>query len=222
MIGFYNVSKHYSDGHRALTNINFHIENGEMAFLTGHSGAGKSTLLKLIMRIEQASRGQIVVNGKNICRMGKRQIPLLRRHIGMVSQTPQLLLNRSVFDNVALPLVIQNYRTPEIAKRVRAALDKVNLLDKEKTSPKNLSTGEQQRLGIARAVVTRPTILLADEPTGNLDPQLSRDIIELFAEFNRIGTSVLIATHDLPLIAGMSHRMLRLHQGRLISGEDNA
>lgn len=218
MIQLHSVSKHYLNSHRALTNISFSLEKGEMAFLTGHSGAGKSTLLKLIMMMEPVSKGQIIVNGKNITRMRRRHVPEIRRHIGMVFQDPKLLLARSVFDNVALPLLIQGYRKTEIGRRVRAALDKVKLLDKEKCRPYDLSTGEQQRLGIARAVVTRPAILLADEPTGNLDPVLSLDIIKLFIEFNNIGTSVLIATHDLPLIASMPYRMIRLHQGRLALG----
>lgn len=221
MIQFHNVSKHYLNGHRALTNISFSLEKGEMAFLTGHSGAGKSTLLRLIMMMEPVSRGQIIVSGKNITRMGRRHVPFIRRHIGMVFQDPKLLMGRSVFDNVALPLFIQGYRRAEIGKRVRSALDKVKLLDKEKYYPNDLSTGEQQRLGIARAVVTRPAILLADEPTGNLDPELSVDIMKLFAECNNVGTSVLIVTHNLPLIASLPYRMMRLHQGRLTHGADD-
>jgi len=202
----------------ALTDINLQLERGDMAFLTGHSGAGKSTLLKLITLMETPSSGSIWVNGKNLRRIRRRQMPYLRRTIGMISQNPRLLTNRSVFDNVAMPLVIAGYGRTEIGRRVRAALDKVNLLDHEKSHPQTLSSGEQQRVGIARAVVSRPSILLADEPTGNLDPTLSVEIMQLFEAFNQIGTTTLIATHDLALIASLPHRIFNLKNGRLMGG----
>ena len=217
MITFDNVSKRYESGFDALKQVNFSLAEGEMAFLTGHSGAGKSTLLKLIMLIERCSRGQVVIGGQNLSRIKRRQIPYYRRNVGLVFQDHQLLFDRSVFDNVALPLVIAGEEPRDIGRRVRAALDKVGLLSKEKLFPLALSGGEQQRVGIARAVVNKPAMLLADEPTGNLDPQLSAEIMDLFRQFNQVGVSVLIATHDLSLIARMSHRILTLQQGSLIS-----
>jgi len=216
MIRFDNVSKRYPGGHQALNQVNFELGDGEMAFLTGRSGAGKSTLLKLIMLMERANQGQIVVNGKNIGRMARQQVPFYRRRIGVVFQDHQLLFDRSVYDNVALPLQIEGYPRHEAQRRVRAALDKVGLLSKEKMNPMLLSGGEQQRIGIARAVVNRPQILLADEPTGNLDPELAAETMTLFEQFNRIGVSMLIASHDLSLIAQLRHRILTLDNGKLI------
>lgn len=217
MISFEKVSKRYDDGFDALNEVSFHIKQGDMAFLTGHSGAGKSTLLKLIMLMERASRGQVVVSGRSLADIKRRKIPYYRRNIGLVFQDHQLLFDRSVFDNIALPLTISGAQPREIGRRVRAALDKVGLLSKEKLLPLALSGGEQQRVGIARAVVNRPALLLADEPTGNLDPELSAEIMRLFEQFNQVGVTVMIATHDLSLIARMQHRILTLQQGRLIS-----
>jgi cell division transport system ATP-binding protein len=219
MILFQNVTKRYPTGQEALRQMTLEIGGGEMAFLTGHSGAGKSTLLKLIAMIERPTRGRMVVNGKNLHTLPRRRIPQFRRDIGIIFQDHHLLHDRSVFDNVALPLIIAGYRQQEIGRRVRAALDKVSLLHKEKAFPVTLSTGEQQRVGIARAVVNRPAILLADEPTGNLDPELSREIMGLFEEFNQVGTTVLVASHDLDLIVPMGKRMISLKGGRLLADE---
>ena len=222
MIKFDRVSKRYPNGKDALRRINFELPAGQLTFLTGHSGAGKSTLLKLIMMIERPTQGQVFVEGQNLNGFSTRQVPFLRRKIGMVHQNHQLLFDRSVFDNVALPLVIAGFARADIGKRVRAALDKVGLLNKEKLNPIMLSGGEQQRVGIARAVVNKPPLLLADEPTGNLDPALSADIMDLFHDFARVGVAVLIATHDLSLIARHRHRLLTLREGRLIhDGEDD-
>lgn len=218
MIQFHNVSKRYDNGQTGLNNVNFHLAKGEMAFITGHSGAGKSTLLKLIMFIEECSQGQITVDNKNLSRLSRRQVPYLRRHIGMIFQNPHLISERNIFDNVALPLVIAGCPHQEIGKRVRAALDKVGLLTKEKFYPLELSEGERQRIGIARAVVNRPALLLADEPTGNLDPGLANEIMRLFEQFNQVGVTVLVATHDLALVAAMPYRILVLKQGHLVSG----
>jgi cell division transport system ATP-binding protein len=218
MIRFTDVSKRYPGGYEALSNLSFHLAAGEMAFLTGHSGAGKSTLLKLIALIERPSGGQVVVNGQNLAKVSRRRIPYHRREIGVIFQDHRLLFDRTVFDNVALPLVIAGYSREETARRVRAALDKVGLLSKERLYPITLSGGEQQRVGIARAVINKPALLLADEPTGNLDPALSREIMGIFEQFNRVGVTVLIASHDLALIEQMRHRMLRLEQGRLVLG----
>lgn len=217
MIRFDHVAKQYPGGHVALRGVDFELADGEMAFITGRSGAGKSTLLKLVMRMEKSSQGQVIVEGRNLARLPRRQIPLLRRRIGVVFQDHQLLFDRTVFDNVMLPLRISGHDRQEAARRVRAALDKVGLLGKERLNPVALSGGEQQRVGIARAVVNRPRIILADEPTGNLDPELSTEIMALFEQFNRIGVSVLIATHDLRLITRMQHRILTLEDGRLVS-----
>ncbi len=218
MIRFDNVSKRYDTGHEALKGVGFHIEKGSMVFLTGHSGAGKSTLLKLIMLMEKPANGDIVVSGQNLKSISSSLIPYLRRNIGVVFQNHQLLFDRSVFDNVALPLVIAGFQHKDIGRRVRAALDKVGLLNKEKHNPLTLSGGQQQRLGIARAVVNKPAILLADEPTGNLDPQLSLEIMNLFEQFNQVGVTVLLASHDLALIARLKHRMLTLREGQLLGG----
>lgn len=215
MIEFDNVSKRYPDGHEALSQVSFALDAGEMAFLTGHSGAGKSTLLKLIMLMERPSGGQLLVNGKNLSRLHKSQIPYYRRRVGVVFQNHQLLFDRSVFDNVALPMQVAGAQHRDIERRVRAALDKVGLLSKEKLNPVQLSGGEQQRIGIARAVVHTPRILLADEPTGNLDPALSAEIMTLFEDFRNVGVSVLVATHDIALISSMGERVLTLDHGRL-------
>jgi len=221
MIRFDEVSQRYPGGHEALKQVSFELERGEMAFLTGRSGAGKSTLLKCIMRTESLSQGQILVHGRNIQRISEKQIPFYRRRIGVVFQDHQLLYDRSVYENVALPLRIDGYSEHDAARRVRAALDKVGLLKKEKMNPVALSGGEQQRVGIARAVVNRPQILLADEPTGNLDPELAADIMKLFEQFNQIGVSMLIASHDLALITRLRHRMLTLDNGQLIRDEQH-
>lgn len=222
MIQFHNVSKRYPTGHEALRGVSFQLSAGEMAFLTGHSGAGKSTLLKLISVIERPSQGQVLINNHNLASIRSKRIPYVRRSVGVIFQNHLLLNDRTVFDNVALPLVIAGYRHQEVGRRVRAALDKVNLLDKEKNYPIMLSGGEQQRVGIARAVVNKPPILLADEPTGNLDPELSREIMQLFEQFNQVGVTVLIATHDIDLIRRMHYRTLTLQQGRMIRGQTEA
>ncbi|MBR7889630.1 cell division ATP-binding protein FtsE [Marinomonas sp. A79] len=217
-IEFQRVGKKYESGQEALSQVSFHLQQGEMAFLTGHSGAGKSTLMKLMMMIERQTSGQIIVDGVDLRTLSRRAIPQHRRRVGVVFQNHQLLFDRSVFHNVALPLQVSGADPQQIAKRVRAALDKVGLLDKEKYNPMALSGGEQQRVGIARAVVNKPQLLLADEPTGNLDPKLSAEIMNLFQEFNRVGVTVLVASHDLALVARMRHRVLTLSQGRMVSG----
>lgn len=222
MIRFANVSKRYPGGYEALSDVSLYLAPGEMAFLTGHSGAGKSTLLKLIALIERPTNGQVIINGQNLAKVGRRRIPYVRRDIGIIFQDHRLLFDRTVFDNVALPLIIAGHGHQEIGRRVRAALDKVGLLGKEKMYPITLSGGEQQRVGIARAVVNKPPLLLADEPTGNLDPDLSREIMGLFEGFNRVGVSVLIASHDLELIRRLGHRVLRLERGRLVGDTGGA
>ncbi|MCH4561889.1 cell division ATP-binding protein FtsE [Halomonas sp. EGI 63088] len=222
MIAFEHVGKRYGGRFEALANIDFRVRRGEMVFLTGHSGAGKSSLLRLIMRLERPTRGRVLVAGHDIDRLHHSQVPFYRRQIGVVFQDHQLLFDRSIYHNVALPLEIQGVEPREGARRVRAALDKVGLLHREKALPIELSGGEQQRVGIARAVVNKPALLLADEPTGNLDPQLSADIMVLFEDFNRIGTTVMIASHDLALIARLRHRVLRLRDGRLVADEEAA
>jgi cell division transport system ATP-binding protein len=191
-----------------------------MAFLTGHSGAGKSSLLKLIALLERSSRGQVLINGQNLAKISSRRIPYFRRNIGIIFQDHQLLFDRTVYDNVALPLIIAGYPRREIGKRVRAALDKVGLLGMERKYPITLSGGEQQRVGIARAVVNKPPLLLADEPTGNLDPELSRDIMHIFEEFSQVGVTVLVATHDLALIQTLPYRVLTLKDGQLVNDTD--
>lgn len=216
MIRFDSVSKRYPNGYQALQGINLQIKQGEMVFVTGHSGAGKSTLLRLIPLLERASNGQVLVSGINLNRLRRRRIPQLRRRVGMIFQDYRLLHDRSVFDNVALPLIISGVPRLEVGRRVRAALDKVGLLDKETVEPITLSGGEQQRVGIARAVVTRPPILVADEPTGNLDPGLSWEIMRLFREFQQVGVTVVIASHDLELVRRMRQRVIVLEQGRLL------
>lgn len=217
MIRFTDVYMRYPGGNDALKRINLYVEQGAMVYVTGRSGAGKSTLLRLIALIERHTRGQIIVNGQNLERVSGRRIPLLRRNIGFMFQDHRLLNDRPVFDNVALPLVVAGYRYQEIKKRVNAALDKVNLLQKEKSLPSSLSGGEQQRVGIARAVVHRPAVLLADEPTGNLDPALSWDTMKLFEQFNQVGVTVLIASHDLEMIRKMKKKIITLRDGRLLT-----
>jgi cell division transport system ATP-binding protein len=201
----------------ALSRVSFELADGEMAFLTGHSGAGKSTLMKLIILMERASQGQVIVNGTNLNRVSRRQVPAVRRNVGVVFQNHQLLFDRTVYDNVALPLTIAGFSPKEVGRRVRAALSKVGLSNKDKKHPVALSGGEQQRVGIARAVVNKPPLLLADEPTGNLDPELSQEIMDLFSQFNQVGVSVLIATHDLDLVQRMAKRELLLRQGKVVS-----
>lgn len=215
MIIFKNVSKRYPDGYVALNNVDLTVESGEMVFLTGHSGAGKSTLLKLIAAIERPTSGTITINGQNIAQLKPAAIPYMRRKIGFIFQDHKLLFDRSVFDNVLLPLQISNFDNNTVAARVRAALDKVGLLKKEKAMPIALSGGERQRLCIARAVVHRPAILIADEPTGNLDVEYARDIMTMFTSFNQVGVTVLIATHDASLLEDTQHRILSLKQGKL-------
>lgn len=215
MIIFDQVSKRYPGGFEALAHVNFSMEKGEMVFLTGHSGAGKSTLLKLIALLERPTSGQLTMNGLRLNQLKKRDVAVHRSQLGITFQSPHLLNDRSVFDNVAMPLQIQGMASPMIVKRVHAALDMVGLLSKEKMLPVHLSGGEQQRVGIARAVVHKPALLLADEPTGNLDPKLSAEIMLIFEQFNQVGVSIMIATHDLALIAGMRHRIVMLKGGRM-------
>jgi cell division transport system ATP-binding protein len=221
VIRFENVQKRYPSGREALNGVSFGLDRGEMAFLTGPSGAGKSTLLKLIALIERPTRGTVLVNNLNTARVRRRKIPAFRQRIGVVFQDHKLLYDRTVFDNVALPLVIAGLRPRDIGRRARAALDQVGLLDREKHDPITLSTGEQQRVGIARAVATRPDVVIADEPTGNLDPALSLEIMRLFERFNDVGVTLLIATHDLELLERLPHRRLQLVRGQLIGGGDN-
>lgn len=215
MIELIQVSKRYADGLDALNGVNFSLAKGEMVFLTGHSGAGKSTLLKLMGLLEYPSTGEIILDGKRHRDLSKKMVLDFRSRMGIIFQSSQFLKDRSVFDNVALPLQIQGYPPHQITKRVQAALDKVGLIHQQKRLPIHLSGGELQRIGIARAVVHKPQILLADEPTGNLDPMLSAEVFELFRQFNQTGVSVVIATHDLALIARMKHRIIRLKGGRV-------
>lgn len=216
MIQFNQVGKRYPSGYDALKNVSFAVDNGEMIFLTGHSGAGKSTLLKLVALMERPTRGQAVVNHKNLTRINRWQVPYFRRSLGIVFQDYKLLHDRTVFDNVALPLIVAGVERREIQRRVHAALDKVGLLDKERVLPITLSGGEQQRVSIARAVVGKPSLLLADEPTGNLDADLSQEILDIFLDFHHHGVTVLIATHDMQLIARARKRVLHLDHGELV------
>jgi len=216
-IALSSVCKRYSGGHEALVNVSFAIAAGELVFITGHSGAGKSTLLKLLAAIERPTSGSVIVNGQNVGAMRQGGIPFLRRNFGLVFQDHKLLFDRSVFDNVMLPLEIAGFDRREAARRVRAALDKVGLLHKEKAHPVTLSGGEQQRLCIARAIVHRPAILLADEPTGNLDADYARDIGDLFRAFHQVGVTVVLATHDTQLAARLAPRLLEMRAGRLLS-----
>jgi len=217
MIQFDNISKTYPGGTIALNNVSFSLASGEMAFLTGHSGAGKSTLLKLMTLMEVATTGKLIINGADLNQVKYKEIPYFRRQIGMIFQNHNLLMDRTVYDNVALPLVIEGVSHKETKKRVEAALEKVHLSSKIKSYPSMLSGGEQQRVGIARAIVNKPPVLLADEPTGNLDPKLSLEIIKLFEELNDVGITVLIATHDLGLIARLKYRTLTLKNGTMIT-----
>lgn len=219
MINFQHVTKRYESGYEALREVTFQLNEGDMAFLTGHSGAGKSTLLKIIAMIEKPTRGQALLNRINLNTITRFRVPFIRRNIGIIFQDHQLLFDRTVFDNVSLPLMIQGYRHQEISRRTRAALDKVGLLHKEKSMPITLSGGEQQRVGIARAVVHKPMLLLADEPTGNLDPVLSREIMQIFVDFNHVGVSVLVASHDLSLIDELGKPRLTLNKGMLIRND---
>jgi cell division transport system ATP-binding protein len=215
MIRLQRVTKRFDGGAEALSNVSLRVDAGALAFLTGPSGAGKSTLLRLVARLERPTRGRIMVNGRDLETLPRREVPQFRRSIGLVFQDHRLLFDRPVHANVALPLEILGYRRNEARKRVRAALDKVGLLQKENARPQTLSAGEQQRVGIARAIVHRPPLLLADEPTGNLDPELSREIMELFLDFNRVGVTVLIASHNLDLISSLDRPVLHLEHGRL-------
>lgn len=216
MIRFDSVSKRYPGGREALIEVSFAVAAGEMLFVTGHSGAGKTTLLKLITLIERPSHGAIEVHGRDLVRLKRREIPRLRRDIGMVFQNHRLLMDRSVADNIALPLVIAGIPREERGQRVRGALEKVGLAGRGKDAPSGLSTGEQQRVGIARAIVARPALIIADEPTGNLDPQLSEEIMQLFVGLRRTGITILIASHDLQLLKRMRQRVVVLDHGHLI------
>ena len=215
-IEFHRVTKRFDNGQEGLKELSATFDEGSMTFLTGHSGAGKSTFLKLLLCLDRPTRGQILVNGVNVTQIASRRLAYYRQHLGAVFQDHHLLAGRSVFDNVALPLRVAGYRERDVARRVRAALTRVGLLSKEALFPRYLSTGEQQRVGIARAVVTRPKILLADEPTGNLDPELSRDIMELFRQFHQVGTTVIVASHDKDLIESMGMRIIELSHGTMV------
>jgi cell division transport system ATP-binding protein len=215
MIKVSHVSKRYPGGFQALHDVSLDVESGEMLFVTGHSGAGKSTLLKLLAVIERPTSGSVIINGQNVTQMKKAAVPFLRRNFGLIFQDHKLLFDRTVFENVALPLVISGFPRREVGRRVRAALDKVGLLGRERARPVTLSGGEQQRLCIARAVVNRPAILLADEPTGNLDAAYGEEIIGMFKAFNQVGVTVIIATHDVSLIKRLGSRMLHLDHGRV-------
>jgi len=207
----------YPETGDVLRNVSFHLQKGEITFLTGHSGAGKSTLLRLITAMERCSRGRVILDGQDLGLAKEYQLPFIRRKMGVIYQDYKLLYDRTVFDNVALPLVIAGYGHYEVTRRVRAALDKVNLTGKEKKYPLALSGGEQQRVGIARAVVNKPPIIIADEPTGNLDPDLSAEIMLLFEQFQQVGVTVLIASHDISLITQLNHRVLKLDHGQLVA-----
>ena len=220
MIQLENVTKRFPGGQEALSGLSISVDKGEMVFVTGHSGAGKSTLLRLIALIERPTSGQVIVDGQNTRRVRRRRIPKYRRQIGMVFQDHKLLYDRPVFDNVALPLIIAGVGHRDAGRRVRAALDQVGLLHKEKQNPETLSAGEQQRVGIARAIVTRPKLLIADEPTGNLDPDLSLEVMRIFRRFNEVGVTLLIASHDISLIDKLGCRQIPLEQGRLMEHQD--
>jgi cell division transport system ATP-binding protein len=215
VIDFNKVSVRYANGFEALKNISLTVNKGEMVFITGHSGAGKSTLLKLIAGVERASHGSVNVNGQNVGDLRESALAVLRRNIGLVFQDHKLLFDRNVFENIALPLYIGDYTPSEVGKRVRAALDKVGLLGREKHNPVMLSGGEQQRLCIARAIVNRPSILIADEPTGNLDAEYATQIVDLFKSFNQVGVTTLISTHDSAMIDKLKPRTIHLDHGKL-------
>jgi len=219
MIRFDQVFKRYPNGREALAGVSFNIESGALTFLTGHSGAGKSSILKLIALIERPTRGQVIVNSQNTSGVKARGIPHFRRQVGVVFQDHKLLHDRPVADNVALPLVIAGVPRREIDKRVRAALDQVGLLGREKSLPLELSTGEQQRVGIARAVVAKPMLLIADEPTGNLDPELALEVMKLFKRFSEVGVTVIVASHDVHLIDQVGARRIVLSAGRILGEE---
>ena len=216
MIELSGVTKRYPGGHEALSDVSLTIEQGELVFLTGHSGAGKSTLLKLVAAIERPTVGHVIVNNQNVGRMKRPALPFFRRNIGLIFQDHKLLYDRNVFDNVLLPLHIQGLTGNDAAKRVRAALDKVGLLKKEKARPITLSGGEQQRLCIARAIVSRPALVLADEPTANLDDAYAKDIMDMFRAFNEVGVTLLISTHDQDLIRRYGGRNVQLAYGKLV------
>ena len=221
MIQLENVTKRFPGGQEALSSLNLSIDSGEMVFVTGHSGAGKSTLLRLIALIERPTSGQVIVNGQNTRRVKRRRIPKYRQQIGMVFQDHKLLDDRPVFDNVALPLIIAGVGHRDAGRKVRAALDQVGLLHKEKQNPETLSAGEQQRVGIARAIVTRPRLLIADEPTGNLDPDLSLEVMRIFRRFNEVGVTLLVASHDIMLIDKLGCRRIELDEGRLQTANED-
>ncbi len=221
MIQIDNVVKRFPGGQEALRGLSLSVDKGEMVFVTGHSGAGKSTLLRLIALIERPTSGQVVVDGKNTRRVSRRKIPAYRRQMGMVFQDHKLLYDRSVFDNVALPLIIAGISHRDAGRKVRAALDQVSLLRKEKQNPETLSSGEQQRVGIARAIVSRPKLVIADEPTGNLDPDLSLEVMRIFRRFNEVGVTLLIASHDLTLIDQLGCRRVALEEGQVQEPEDD-
>ena len=220
MIQFTNVFMTYPSGNKALQGINLIIEKGEMVYISGRSGAGKSTLLKLINLIDRHTRGQIIVKGQNLERISRKRIPMFRRNVGFIFQNHRLLDDRTIFDNVALPLIISGSNHQEVKRRVQAALDKVDLLSKINSYPMELSGGEQQRIGVARAVVNRPAILIADEPTGNLDPMLSWEMMKLFEQFNQVGVTVLIASHELDMIKHMNKRIIILNKGRILDSNN--
>lgn len=220
MIRFEAVSRRFPGGQEALSGLTFAVDTGEMVFVTGHSGAGKSTLLKLIALIDRPTSGQVIVDGQNTRRVRRRRIPGYRRQIGMVFQDHKLLYDRPVADNVALPLVIAGAGPRETGRRVRAALEQVGLLHEERQKPQTLSAGEQQRVGIARAIVSRPKLLLADEPTGNLDPDLSLEVMRIFRRFNEVGVTLMIASHDIALIDRLGCRRIELEAGRLAAADE--